>query len=131
MKQCYIKLLVTGLFYLKSVASFSQTPWYLNGNGSTNPTTDFVGTTDNNGLAFRTNNTLRALITTGGTFGSGTTQGDGLRIVDPLLNGTGNLDLWTSSSTQTHIRWNGSGLIQGMNSRFEIKPWLVLSPTTV
>ena len=26
----------------------------------------------------------------------------------------------TSSSTQTHIRWNGSGTIQGMNSRLEM-----------
>lgn len=33
----------------------AQTPWYLPGNGSTNPATDFVGTTDNNALMLRTN----------------------------------------------------------------------------
>lgn len=73
----------------------------------------------NQPINIRTNNTLRAQFTTGGTFGSGTTQGDGLRFFDPS-GGSGNLDLWTSASQQTHIRWDGSGIIQGMNNRFEM-----------
>src|SRR5690554_5057891 len=59
-----------------------------------------------------TNNLLRATFTTNGTFGSGTMQGDGLKIIDPS-GGPGNLELWTSSSTQSHIRWSRNGTIQG------------------
>lgn len=66
-----------------------------------------------------TNNTLRGFFTTPTFFSGGNTQGGGLRIVDP--NGDpGHLDLWTSNFQQTHIKWNGSGLIQGRNNRFEL-----------
>jgi hypothetical protein len=34
--------------------------WAVNGNGGTNPVNDFIGTTDNNDLVFRVNNTERA-----------------------------------------------------------------------
>lgn len=95
----------------------AQTPdWNTSGNaiGGTN----FFGSTNNFPLNIRTNNTLRAQFTTGGTFGTGSTLGDGLRFFDPG-GGPGNLDLWTSSSNQTHIRWDGNGTIQGANGRFE------------
>jgi len=42
--------------------------WRLIGNSATNPTANFVGTTDNNALVFRTNNTERARIAAGGNF---------------------------------------------------------------
>src|SRR5690554_1753015 len=73
----------------------------------------------NQPINFFTNNLMRATFTTGNAFGTGTTQGDGFRIFD-TSGGPGHLDLWTSASTQTHIRWNGSGTIQGMNSRLEM-----------
>src|SRR5690554_4276934 len=66
-----------------------------------------------------TNNLIRASFTTNGTFGSGTMQGDGLKIIDPS-GGPGNLELWTSSSTQSHIRWSRNGTIQAKSSRFEM-----------
>lgn len=44
--------------------SAAQSPWVLPGNGSTNPTNDFVGTTDDNDLVLRTNNTPRFRLNT-------------------------------------------------------------------
>lgn len=45
--------------------------WLLSGNGGTAPATDFLGTTDNNRLVFRTNNTERATIDATGNVGIG------------------------------------------------------------
>lgn len=47
--------------------------WKLLGNAGTNPTNNFLGTTDNQALVFRTNNTERARITNTGNVGIGTT----------------------------------------------------------
>lgn len=47
--------------------------WSLLGNNLTNPATNFVGTTDNVGLSFRTNNVIRQTITNTGNVGIGTT----------------------------------------------------------
>jgi len=53
--------------------TFSQTDWHITGNAGTNAATNFVGTTDNQGLSFRTNNTIRMRITAAGNIGIGTT----------------------------------------------------------
>lgn len=45
--------------------------WNLNGNAGTNPTTNYVGTSDNQALVFRTNNTERMRITNAGLVGIG------------------------------------------------------------
>ncbi|MCB0447969.1 MAG: tail fiber domain-containing protein, partial [Gelidibacter sp.] len=45
-----------------------NTAWSLSGNTGTNPSTNFIGTTDSNDLAFRTNNTQQALFTSSGKF---------------------------------------------------------------
>ncbi len=50
------------------------TPWYLNGNGSTNPPTDFLGTTDAKDLVFKTNGTEWMRILSTGNVGIGTTN---------------------------------------------------------
>ncbi|MDR6403962.1 MULTISPECIES: chitin-binding domain-containing protein [Chryseobacterium] len=39
-----------------------ETDWKLLGNANTDPSTNFLGTTDNQGVAIRTNNTIRAII---------------------------------------------------------------------
>jgi hypothetical protein len=47
--------------------------WQTLGNAGTNPATNFVGTTDGQSLAFRTNNTENMRLTTAGSLGIGTT----------------------------------------------------------
>lgn len=51
----------------------SDSAWSLLGNGNTNAGTNFLGTTDNVGLSFRTNNIVRQTITNNGNVGIGTT----------------------------------------------------------
>lgn len=47
--------------------------WFLDGNTGTVQGNNFLGTTDNVGLSFRTNNTIRQTITNSGNVGIGTT----------------------------------------------------------
>jgi len=56
--------------------------WNKTGNAGTNPTTDFLGTTDNQPLVFRTNNVERVRMFTSGNIGINTTidSGASLRI---------------------------------------------------
>lgn len=57
--------------------------WQVTGNAGTNPAANFVGTTDGQALAFRTNNTENMRLTTGGSLGIGTTTPtDRLQIVN-------------------------------------------------
>jgi hypothetical protein len=53
-----------GLTLTSSGSLFAQS-WSLTGNAGTNSSSNFVGTTDNNALIFRTNNQRRIAITTG------------------------------------------------------------------
>src|SRR3954452_8949759 len=48
--------------------------WSLKGNAGTNPSANFLGTTDNRGLILRTNNTERMRITNIGNVGIGTSS---------------------------------------------------------
>lgn len=47
--------------------------WNLTGNAGTNPTTNFIGTTDAKAFKIRTNNQVRMTISSSGKFGIGTT----------------------------------------------------------
>lgn len=49
-----------------SVLDNTGNDWSINGNSGTNPTTNFIGTTDNQDLAFRTNNVEKVRITAKG-----------------------------------------------------------------
>ncbi|GGE45298.1 hypothetical protein [Psychroflexus planctonicus] len=56
-----------------NTSSLSSTSvWNLNGNSDTNPSTNFIGTTDATGLSFKTNNTERVHITATGNIGVST-----------------------------------------------------------
>lgn len=55
----------------EKLTSGATTDWSLTGNAVTNPTTNFIGTTDNQNLRFRTNNTDRVAISTAGNLGVG------------------------------------------------------------
>ena len=47
-------LLVFTLLAFTIIGLNAQTPWYLTGNSGTNPSSNFIGTTDNNPLIFKT-----------------------------------------------------------------------------
>jgi len=51
--------------------TFAQTDWHITGNSGTSPATNFIGTTDNQALAFRTNNVIRMRINGNGNIGIG------------------------------------------------------------
>jgi len=61
----------------------AATGWATNGNTGTTPATNFIGTTDNQPLAIRTNNTEKVRVTETGNVGIGTnTPGVKLQVVD-------------------------------------------------
>ena len=74
----YIFLMCRYFFYTACCCIVSITPfkanaqsWNLSGNTGTNTTDHFVGTIDNNGVAFRTSNLLRMIIDANGYVGIG------------------------------------------------------------
>jgi len=65
--------------------SASSNNWLLSGNSGTNGTTNFIGTTDNTKMNFRTNNLQRMVIDASGRVGIGvTTPGNPLVVKDTL-----------------------------------------------
>ncbi|MCW5908288.1 MAG: hypothetical protein KIS94_10535 [Chitinophagales bacterium] len=82
--------------------------WNLAGNGLL--TTDFLGSTNNQPINIRTNNTLRAQFTTGGAFGSGTTQGDGLRFFDQAVASAILIYVPAAASKHTYV-----GMAEGLS----------------
>lgn len=64
----------TGLSFNGTVLNASGASWNLLGNTGTNPTNNFLGTTDYNRLVFRTNNVERATFSPTGYFGLGLTD---------------------------------------------------------
>lgn len=61
--------LLTGMTHLQGNAQ----SWSISGNAGTSSTNNFIGTTDNVDLKIRTNNTVKATISTGGAVGIGVT----------------------------------------------------------
>ena len=59
MKKVLLSFTLLTLIFLGVHAQFTPTPWYITGNGGTNPSSNFIGTTDRNPLIFKTNNTER------------------------------------------------------------------------
>jgi hypothetical protein len=63
----------TSKYALKAnVANFANNTWRTNGNAGTNPTTNFLGTTDATDLIIRTNDTARVYVKASGKIGVGT-----------------------------------------------------------
>jgi hypothetical protein len=67
------------------IKAINNTRWSLLGNTGTNPANHFIGTTDNQPLVFRTNNSERLRILSNGNVGIGTTVDAGFRLD---INGT-------------------------------------------
>jgi hypothetical protein len=72
MKKQNIFLAIVILMIVNQHTMYAQ--WAITGNATTNPTTNFVGTTDNVDLVFRTNNTEKVRIQSSGDVGIGTTS---------------------------------------------------------
>jgi len=99
--------------------------WLTTGNASTNPSTHFLGTTDNVDLVFQTNNTEKMRITSGGNVGIGTTTpSDKLQVDSSITLHSGGHKVvgfgWSPGVNQAlmtgypaEIRWEPtSGLLQ-------------------
>ena len=101
------KILMAGLLGLSSLCSetvMAQT-WSLTGNAGTNAGTNFIGTTDNIALRFRTNNSVRMSISSGGKVGVG--------ILVPIFK----LDVRAGSiNTDSLYRINGTSVLSLDNS---------------
>jgi hypothetical protein len=78
-------------FLFLSTASYAQN-WLLIGNSGTNPSTNFIGTKDNQPLVFRINNTERMRILSNGKIGIGTST------PSQRLDINGNINLGKGSS---------------------------------
>jgi hypothetical protein len=89
---------------LTTLTNLSSSAWLLTGNAGTDPVTNFLGTTDNKDLVFRTFNTEKMRITNSGNVGIGTTT------PNEQLEITGNLRLPVSTASV--------GLIKSGSNRF-------------
>ena len=87
------------LFYWINGTSYGQvfggasSRWSILGNSGTNPTTNFIGTTDSVRLDLRTNNTIRQSITGSGNVGIGTVTPISKFQVNGTIRGTDSLIL--------------------------------------
>ncbi|HTL80862.1 MAG TPA: hypothetical protein VL651_04120 [Bacteroidia bacterium] len=108
------------VFLLANLTALTQSNnvnfWAKNGNAVVGNGNNF-GTFYNSPINVYTNGVNTAEFTVNNGFGTG----DGLLIYNPSAPGF-DLDMWADNgaSLGTHIRWGGSGLIEGANSRFEI-----------
>jgi hypothetical protein len=64
-----------------------RSDWTMNGNSGSNPTTSFIGTTDNKDLKFRTNNIERLSLNANGDIKMSSLSGNGYQIVFADANG--------------------------------------------
>jgi hypothetical protein len=101
--------------------------WSINGNENTDPSINFLGTTNNRGLAFRTNNLERVRLTADGKVGIGTSipqerlhiagnlqlEGD-LKCATPCVDGTeivdGSIGVTDVNTLQVQARVGGYSL---------------------
>jgi len=120
----------------------SNDDWNLIGNSSTNPATNYLGTSDNQPLAFRTNGTEYMRLLTDGSLGLGTTTTGGGSLMDvdsstkgiliPRLNieDLATIDPVTGGSTESLLAYNtnistGKGIHYWDGSK-----WVKLAQTT-
>ena len=95
-----------------SAFAAAGTVWSLTGNAGTTPATNFLGTTDNQSLVFKTNNTEWMRLDTSGRLGLGTTPSTGAPLT---IRGTGASSEWlqlmdSSGVNQWHLNYSSGGL---------------------
>ena len=78
----------SGTEWLRLISGDDSNNWRTTGNTGTNPSTNFLGTIDNESLVFRTNNTERARITSNGLIGINTSTASAqLHVVEEANDG--------------------------------------------
>jgi hypothetical protein len=105
-----------GVVRRRSASSLvGSTGWSLLGNSGTNPSTNFIGTTDNQALVFRTNNTEKMRITSNGNVGIGTTTpGIDAGMTGGLtINGTDGTQFTIQKNAVTSLAINVSEVVNG------------------
>jgi hypothetical protein len=91
--------------------------WALTGNAGTNPSTNFLGTTDAQSFVIRTNNTERIRVLSTGNTGIGTTTPAEQLDVSANIR-AGGIVYWGTSGIRTETR-NDAGLIGSRSGFFE------------
>ncbi|MCX8050761.1 MAG: hypothetical protein N3B17_02565, partial [Chlorobi bacterium] len=97
-----------GVMKIRTATSLSGTiGWSLTGNSGTNPSTNFLGTTDGVDLAVRTNNTERLRVTSSGYVGIGTTT------PSVMLDVSGDANIAGNNTVGGNISVSGNATISG------------------
>jgi len=99
--------------------SMGGNSWFLAGNGSTDPTNDFIGTIDAKDLVFKTNNTEKVRLLSGGNVGIGTSAPDGI------------LELNMGTNKEFRLSYNDADGSATDYAKFEIEDDGMLTITTV
>ncbi|AWK06522.1 hypothetical protein HYN56_20755 [Flavobacterium crocinum] len=104
-----------------AISTLSPNDWHILGNAGTDPATNFLGTTDNQDLSFRTYNTERMRIASSGNIGIGTVApASTLEINSTAANTSGlrltNLTSASPASTGATIGVNAAGDVVVVNS---------------
>jgi Chaperone of endosialidase len=98
-------------------SAVTGTAWGLTGNAGTNPTTQFIGTTDNVDFVARTNNTERMRISAAGNVGIGTNAPNApLQFSDALVSRK--IVMWDGGSNNDH-QYHGFG-VNAAASRYQL-----------
>lgn len=107
MKQLFNKKATFGFLFAIGLGTSLSAQWQLTGNAITNPTTQFIGTTTNQPLVFRTNNTEKMRVTPTGNVGIGTNNPfNNLHIHNGAIRLTGlNPGTNTSPSGGAQVIW--------------------------
>ncbi len=101
-----------GVVYTTSASSFTASnAWSLTGNAGTDPNTDFLGTTDNQPLVIRTNNTERMRILASGLVGIGTNTPTNTLHVKATSNPLRLEGVQTTASASTLLAIDANGVV--------------------